>query len=54
MFPAGAPTVFAGTALAAAAVVLTVGFSIAWIVFAITLGLTLAAAIHRSIPRKER
>ncbi len=32
----------------------TVGFSVVWIVFAVTLVVTTAVAIHRSIPRKER
>jgi hypothetical protein len=54
MFPAGGPTAFIGAGFTALAVLLTLGLSILWAVFAITLGLTLAAAIHRSIPRKER
>ena len=50
-----APTLFISTVLVAAGAILsTVGFSFIWIVFAVTLVVTTAVAIHRSIPRKER
>lgn len=55
MFPtAPAPTMFLITVILAVAVVSTVGFSAVWAVFAVTLVVTTAVAIHRSIPRKER
>ena len=53
MFP-NAPTLFILTVLLGVAVVSTVGFSAVWAVFAVTLVVTTAVAIHRSIPRKER
>lgn len=50
-----APTLFISTVMVAAgAMFATVGFSFIWIVFAVTLIVTSAVAIHRSIPRKER
>lgn len=36
------------------AVISTVGFSILWGIFAVTLAVTTVVAVHRSIPRKER
>ena len=53
MFPIG-PTLFILGAVVAACVIDTVGFTWLWGVFAVTLGLTTAVAIYRSIPRKER
>ncbi len=53
MFPT-APTMFLLTLIIAVAVISTVGFSIVWAVFALTLAVTTAVAIHRSIPRKEK
>lgn len=50
-----APTLFISTVMVAAGgIFATVGFSFIWIVFAVTLIVTSAVAIHRSIPRKER
>ena len=49
------PTTFISTVIVAlGAVISTVGFSFVWTIFAITLVVTTAVAIHRSIPRKER
>lgn len=53
MFPT-APTMFILTIILAVAVISTVGFSVVWTIFAVTLVVTTAVAIHRSIPRKER
>jgi hypothetical protein len=53
MFPT-APTMFVITLILAVAVISTVGFSIFWAIFAVTLIVTTAVAIHRSIPRKEK
>lgn len=50
-----APSLFVSTVIVAAgAIFASVGFSVVWIVFAVTLIVTTAVAIHRSIPRKER
>lgn len=54
MIPNG-PTTFISTVIVAlGAVISTVGFSFVWTIFAVTLVVTTAVAIHRSIPRKER
>ena len=53
MFP-NAPTMFVLTLILAAGVISTVGFSAVWAIFAVTLIVTTAVAIHRSIPRRER
>ena len=53
MFP-NAPTLFVLTLILAISVISTVGFSAVWAIFAVTLFVTTAVAIHRSIPRKER
>ncbi len=53
MFPT-APTLFLATVVLAASIVATVGISVLWGIFAVTLVVTTAVAIHRSIPRKER
>jgi len=53
MFPI-APTLFVLTLILAVAVISTVGMSVVWGVFAGTLIITTAVAIHRSIPRKEK
>jgi uncharacterized membrane protein YoaK (UPF0700 family) len=53
MFP-NAPAAFILTVIIAGAIVLTVGFSAVWAVFALTLVVTTVVAIHRSIPRRER
>ena len=53
MFP-NAPTLFVLTLILAVSVISTVGFSAVWGIFALTLIVTTAVAIHRSIPRKER
>ncbi|WP_187369115.1 hypothetical protein [Baekduia soli] len=53
MFPT-APTLSIVTVIIAIGVISTIGFSWIWIAFAVTLIVTTAIAIHRSIPRKER
>jgi hypothetical protein len=53
MFPT-APTLLVATVILAAAAVSTVGVSVFWTIFAVTLVVTTIVAIHRSIPRKER
>jgi hypothetical protein len=53
MFPNG-PTLFVLTVIIAVSVISTVGFSLLWGLFAVTLVVTTAVAIYRSIPRKER
>jgi hypothetical protein len=53
MFPT-APTTLVVTSLIAVAVMTTVGLSVLWAIFALTLVVTTAVAIHRSIPRKEK
>lgn len=53
MFPT-APTMFLTTVIIAVAVISTVGFSVFWTIFAVTLIVTTVVAIHRSIPRKEK
>jgi hypothetical protein len=53
MFPT-APTVVIFTVILAVALFSTVGFSLVWGIFALTLVVTTVVAIHRSIPRKER
>lgn len=53
MFPT-APTAFAATVIAGAAVISVVGLSVLWGIFAVTLVVTTGVAIHRSIPRKEK
>jgi hypothetical protein len=53
MFPS-APTAFAVTLMLAIAVISTVGLSVLWAIFALTLLVTTGVAIHRSIPRKEK
>lgn len=53
MFPS-APSAFVLTVVLAIAVIATVGLSVLWGIFAATLAVTTAVAIHRSIPRKER
>jgi hypothetical protein len=52
MFP-NAPTLFVVTVMIGAVVVSTIGFSVVWAVFALTLVVTTVVAIHRSIPRSE-
>lgn len=52
MFP-NAPTVFVLTIIIGAALISTVGFSVVWAVFAVTLVVTTIVAVHRSIPRRE-
>ena len=52
MYP-NAPTLFAFTIIFAVAAISTVGFSVVWGIFAVTLFVTTAVAIHRSIPRAE-
>lgn len=42
------------TLILAVALFSTIGFSLVWGIFALTLVVTTAVAIHRSIPRKER
>ena len=54
MISGGAPALFVGTALIAAAALMTLGMTAAWVAFAVTLVATLIAAVHRTIPRKER
>ena len=53
MFPT-APTAFGVTLLLALAAISTVGLSLLWGIFALTLLVTTGVAIHRSIPRKEK
>ena len=53
MYP-NAPTLFAFTIILAVAAISTIGFSAVWGIFAVTLFVTTAVAIHRSIPRAER
>lgn len=53
MFPT-APTLFGATLIVAIGVVVTLGISVLWGVFAVTLVVTTLVAIHRSIPRSER
>lgn len=53
MFPY-APTLFVLTPIAVVAIMLTVGLSLFWILFAVTLVATTLVAVNRSIPRKER
>jgi hypothetical protein len=50
----GPSTVFLVTVVIAAAVISSVGFSVVWGIFAVTLVVTTLVAIRRSIPRKER
>lgn len=53
MYP-NAPTLFAFTIILAVVAISTFGFSVVWGIFAVTLVVTTAVAIHRSIPRGER
>jgi hypothetical protein len=53
MYP-NAPTLFIITVILAVSVISTVGWSVVWGIFAVTLVVTTAVAIHRSIPRRER
>lgn len=53
MFPT-APTIFIIIDILAAVVIATVGLSALMDLFAATLVVTTAVAIHRSIPRKEK
>jgi hypothetical protein len=53
MFPT-TPTLLVLTLIVAGTVVSTVGLSAFWAIFAVTLVVTTAVAIHRSIPRKEK
>jgi hypothetical protein len=53
MFPT-APTLMIVTLIIAITVISTVGLSVVWDIFAITLIFTAIVAIHRSIPRRER
>lgn len=53
MFPS-APTAAGLTVVLGVALLSTIGFSLVWAIFALTLAVTTAVAIHRSIPRKER
>lgn len=52
MFPT-APTLFGGTVVVAVGLISTVGISLLWAIFAVTLVVTTLVAIHRSIPRNE-
>lgn len=53
MFPT-APTLFIFTVILAAVVISSVGLSVLWGIFAVTLVVTTVVAIDRSIPRKEK
>ena len=53
MFP-NAPSLAILTVILAVSVIATFGFTVVWGIFASTLVLTTAVAVHRSIPRKER
>lgn len=53
MFPT-APTLFIFTVILAAVVIASVGVSVLWGIFAVTLVVTTVVAIDRSIPRKEK
>jgi len=53
MFPT-VPSLAGFIVILAAALFSTIGFSLVWGIFALTLVVTTAVAIHRSIPRKER
>lgn len=53
MYP-NAPTLFVLTLILMIAAISTAGFSAVWAIFAVTLAVTTAVAIHRSIPRRER
>ena len=53
MFP-NAPSLAIVTVILVASVIATFGFTVVWAIFAVTLVVTTAVAIHRSIPRKER
>ncbi len=53
MFP-NAPSLALLTVILAVSVIATFGFTVVWAIFALTLVLTTAVAIHRSIPRRER
>lgn len=52
MYP-NAPAMFILTVILAVALISTIGFSVVWSIFALTLVVTTIVAIHRSIPRKE-
>lgn len=53
MFP-NAPTLFGATLILAIGAVFTLGISVLWGIFAVTLVMTTLVAINRSIPRAER
>ena len=53
MFPA-APSIFILTGVLAAMLVSVIGVPVLMYLFAATLLLTTAVAVHRSIPRKEK
>jgi len=53
MFPTS-PSLFLSTLVVALGMLITLGFALIWLVFAVTLVLSMSVAIYRSIPRAER
>jgi hypothetical protein len=51
---ANTPVFFVGLLVVAVGVIASVGMSLLWGIFAVTLGVTTVVAFIRSIPRRER